>query len=208
MSRTACATIILLLLFVRSASAAPIIHAWLEAYNSDNQPFTTIKVGQTFELRAYVEDLRAPHGGVAAAYLFAPFTSEFISPVGSVQVANFFDGFQSFGIVSGNALGGGGTSLETNPSKLPPPGPQLLFSLTMVATNPGQAGIGQASAPPSPSYDWFVFFQDEPVPRSQINFINVTKLSFDVVVPEPGAFTLAGVAISSLGLRVARRRSR
>jgi hypothetical protein len=78
----------------------------------------------------------------------------------------------------------------------------------MVATNPGQAGIGQASAPPSPSYDWFVFFQDEPVPRSQINFINVTKLSFDVVVPEPGAFTLAGVAISSLGLRVARRRSR
>jgi hypothetical protein len=208
MSRSVSAAIVLLLLVARSAAAAPIIHAWIEAYDSNNQPFTTIEVGQTFELRAYVEDLRAPHGGVAAAYMVAPFTGDRIAPVAPPQVADFFTDLLPLSILGGNAFAGGGTGLETNPSQLPPPGPQLLFRLTMLATSPGEVIIGQASAPPAPSYQWFVFFQDEPVPSSQVDFTNTSKLRFNVVVPEPGGLSLAGVAAVSLSLWVVRRRKR
>ena len=203
MPRAVCASFVLLMLLMPSASAELIICAWMEAYDDADQPITSAVVGQTFQVRVFVEDLREPHGGVAAAYFASGYQSSLITPTGAPQVDDFFSDFLPLALLNETLFAGGGIALEFDPNQLPAPGPQLLYSINFLATNLGEAQFLLAGPLSGDDLDWFVFFEDMPVPADQIES---PGLRLSIVVPEPSSMLLAGIASAALGLVAVRRR--
>jgi hypothetical protein len=200
MPRIACALLTLLLLLPQSASAEAIIRARLEAYDAANQPITSIEVGQAFVLRAYVEDLRDPHVGVAGANLATSFDPAIVSPNGPLQVTDFFTDFQPLSFVGPSTLVGGGFALVVDPEDLPAPGGQLLFTVPMFAARMGTA-VFTPGLVTGEDFEWFVFLSDSPVLSEQIELVGL-QLN---VVPEPSSIVLSGIGAAAIGLVAFRR---
>jgi hypothetical protein len=203
MPRAVYASLMLLLLLVPSASAEPIVRAWMEAYDVADQPITSAVIGQPFQIRVFVEDLREPHGGVAVAFFASGYQSSLITPLGTPQIDNYFSDFLPLSLLNETVFAGGGVALEFEPNQLPGPGPQLLYSINFLATNLGEAEFLLAGPLSGDDLDWFVYYDDTPVPADQIAS---SGLRLSIVVPEPSSMLLATIASAALGLAAVRRR--
>lgn len=151
----------------------------VRTFNADGtQQISSIGVGQQFQLRVFVHDLRnlpklpngREQGGVFAAYTDVLFNPALVSPVGQIQHNLTPYGESPSGTIANGVIDGAGSFT----SSLTPLGNNefLLWSLTMTANAEGTVTFdGQPTTDPqdpgdanqSPSLDTGIYSQDRPV---------------------------------------------
>ena len=177
----------------------------LEATNEFYEPVSEIAVGDSFNLRAYAEDLRNESRGVFAAYMDIVYDPDLVEVGGAPVFSEFFPNgptgdFASRGRIED--IGAFGEISVPNQSKL------VLFDLPMQALAAGHPTLLPTAGGDPPMTDILVHGENPPIPVGQVEFVGSTF----VVVPEPAAGCLCLSAVILLfvtrrGVRVASTRA-
>ena len=147
-------------------------------FDLNGNALTSLSIGQEFNLRVVVNDLRTtgnPEGdGVFSAYMDIEYDSSKIELVGANPVtynANFGNGRSTPATTTAGLIDefGAFSSFTVGPGR----DPQTLGTIRMRAKASGQA-LFIANPAESPSRGFSVFKVDGAVPSSQINFVSTT----------------------------------
>jgi hypothetical protein len=191
-------------LAARPAQAEIMMGAYLEAVDEFGQPLSSIAVGQSFELCAYVTDLRSPpvaHPGVFSAYLRAEFSPSAFEALSAPDIASFFDGLLVAKQVHADLLLGGGGSTALTPPPDTTNG-QSHFTVMLQAKQAGTHPITPAYFS-TPDAEWLLYLYNDSVQENEVLF---SPLSLRVV-PEPSSVALGTFGLTAL-LLAARRQAR
>lgn len=152
----------------------------LEITDLSGTPITQVSVGQQFQLRGYVQDIRTTGSqlGIYAAYQDVIYSSAFVSPVASTTnplgfQATFAPNYQN--AIEGDVLTRGlineiGAVATSNSPDGYGTTKQLLFTVTLTANALGTATFVGDPADISPLHDTLTFQPVTPVPFGQIGF--------------------------------------
>jgi hypothetical protein len=143
----------------------------LGATSNTGEPISSVSVGQTFVLNAYVRDLSPAAGGVFAAYLDVEYPSSAATVVGSITYGSEFPNGQSGatnvpGLINEVGAFDGLDRLGAAEA--------LLFSVPMQATTAGSFTFTTSAADILPQHNVLLFDRDDAVPPDQIEFRNLT----------------------------------
>ncbi len=166
-------------LHVGVSTADDIIRLRLSATDLAGTPIDQITVGQQFQLRGYVEDLRstANRFGVFAAFQDVLYSKGLVS----VNTSTTAPGFQvDYDPLYSNAKSGdiripglineiGSVQTSANPTGL---GEKLQFTITLTARNIGTANFIGDPADIKPFHDSFVFDPTTPLTPAQIRYVS------------------------------------
>lgn len=162
-----------------NTAADDIVKLPLQVTNLNGTPITQVAVGQQFQLRGYVQDLRTvADAGVFAAYQDVIYSSTLASPVRSTTNPLGFE--ITFGpkyqrVLEGDILTPGlfnelGAVATTNDDADYGNDNHLLFTITMTANALGTVTFVGDPADVSPRHDTLMFVPVSPVPISQIGY--------------------------------------
>jgi hypothetical protein len=163
---------------VGNSTANDFVRYDLEVTDLNGQSITSIPVGSQFQLRAYVDDLRAAGSGIFAAYQDVLYSASLVSPVASsTNDPNL--GFQvQFGpnyqrvrdgdnLIPGviNEIGAVATTDTAHGNDR-----KLLFTVTMTANSVGTANFASDPADIVPLHDTIPFVPTAPFNLQQIGY--------------------------------------
>ena len=134
----------------------------LRAFDESGQPLTQVTVGQPFNVRVLIQDLRPGGRGVFAAYLDLQYSSGLVIPLGP---AGFNEPYSYF-TRSGTAEPGRISNLGAGSASMNPLGPaeQLLTAVPFVAFQPGEVMFQGSSADEQAFYQALVYQSDARFP--------------------------------------------
>lgn len=178
-------------------AAANILRLDLAAVSSQGALVESVAVGERFDLRVFVHDLREPDLGAFSVFTDIVFDAERVSLTGAVIYnASFPLGHTDFDIRLGHLDEFGGIAGLTSPSE-----DTLLLTIPFEALSAGNANFTLTPAS-LVHHQVTVFGKDEPLRSSDIEYgaLRVT------VVPEPATFNSALFATSLAIIFSSRRR--
>ncbi len=155
----------------------------LDVTNLNGQPLgsSSVKVGEQFQLRGYIQDIRNPFGsnrGIFAAYEDVLYSSNLVSPVASttnplgfqVQFGPNYSRIQSGDIRTPGIINEiGAVQIDNNNQPLGT-GEQLLFVVTFTANAIGDANFNADPADIKPLHDTLTFEPVAAVPFDRIRY--------------------------------------
>ncbi|MFO0900206.1 MAG: Calx-beta domain-containing protein [Pirellulales bacterium] len=152
-------------------AAAATVRVRLVATNSSGTPITTIEAGQSFQLRAFVQDLRPSAQGVFASYFDVAYAGALADVTGTPTfTSDYPSGRLGDTTVDGliNEIGAfaGLTPLGSDE--------RLLFTLDMQATAAGTLDLAGNPADILPAHDTLLFGQNTAVPVADIEFVGTS----------------------------------
>jgi hypothetical protein len=151
--------------------AQALVRVRLEVTDTSGAPITTIEVGQNFQLRAFLQDLRGEAQGVFASYFDVTYSAALASVVGDLNFsADYPSGRLGDTTVDGliNEVGAFAGLTELGPSE------RLLFALEMQAQAAGVLNLTPDPADVLPAHDTLLFGRNTPVPIDEITFVGTT----------------------------------
>jgi len=162
-------------------AAAATVRVRLQATDTSGNPITSIKAGESFQLRAFVQDLRTESQGVFASY----FDVEYAAALADVSGAPTFSADYSSGRLGDVTVDGLVNEVGAF-AGLTPLGPdeKLLFTLDMQAMAAGTLDLSANAADVSPAHDTLLFGQNTAVPVADIEFVGASlTITGDSTVP-------------------------
>lgn len=164
-----------------------LVQVRLETVNANGDSISSVTVGETFFLRASVDDLRSDGSGVFSAYLDVVFAGDLASVDGSLTfgsayvnaregntaTAGLID--EAGAVATGDALGGE---------------PALLFSVPVRANAVGELIFASNAAELQPQHEVTLYNYNNPVDLSLIDFGSVTINIIDQFDVANDAFTV------------------
>jgi len=166
-------------LHVGSSTADDVIKLRLSATDLAGTPIDQITVGQQFQLRGFVEDLRTSptRAGVFAAFQDILYNNRLVSVNSSTAAPGFqiaYDAQYSNATAGDTRVPGlinevGSVQTSSSPVGL---GEKLQFTITLTARNVGIASFIGDPADIKPFHDSFVFDPTTPLTPSQIRYIS------------------------------------
>lgn len=176
---------------IREAGDA-IVRIRLEAVDSEGKPIDEVSVGDTFQLHAYVEDLRATPLGVFAAYTDVEYNSKLAQILGDLEYGETYINGQAGDLSQAGVIDEAGAFTS---SFTPLGGGEfLLFAATFQATTAGEVTFAGNPADELPLHDIAVYGLNDPVPGEQIDFDDTTVSN---VPPERIAFRRAFLRVTA-----------
>lgn len=138
----------------------------LEVAATDGTPLSTLEVGQTFVVNAYVQDLRTSPQGVFASYFDLQYDSSLVSVVGEgIEYGEDFpNGHRADAGTLGTVADVGGFAGFTQLGA----GEELLVSVTFVALASGLAEFTADTTDLATGSDTLLFGRDTTVPLEQV----------------------------------------
>lgn len=165
-------------------NAAPFVRFRLAATDSNGNPLSTLTVGQNFELRAYVQDLRGPGAtGVFSPYLDVQYPQDMVQISGAIRHAATYANLASGNTAQPGLIdeaGGFGDYIQLDSNEY------LVFSVPFVARKAGAVQFQSDAADRSPDHDLFVYGSFATVPANLVDYVN-TSLSVIQVVDNDSA---------------------
>ncbi|MFV2069795.1 MAG: Ig-like domain-containing protein, partial [Pirellulales bacterium] len=153
----------------------PAVEIMLEATDTSGTPIDTVNLGETFQVRAYVEDLTSAPTGVFSSYFDVTYAADFVS-LNTADTSNPLGFDIEFGPDYGNRTRGDGSTSglideagATDGSSPLGPGQFLLFTVEFTAEMVGEALFGTNEAD-MPGNETTLFGALNVLPSSQILF--------------------------------------
>ena len=144
----------------------------LAVTNTAGNPITTVNVGDTFQLRGYVQSIAASaDDGVYAAFLDVTFNASLASPSGLIEHGTNYTNGTSGTILGGvmEEVGGLQGTTITNPAA-----EHLLFQQVFTATGAGTLTFAGNSADVSPLHDTVLFDPPQIVATDKIDYGSIS----------------------------------
>ncbi len=145
----------------------------LETTDLQGNAISTIDAGQSFLLRAQVEDLRDGASGIFAAYLDVLYDSSLVSINGDITFGTSYGNVAEFDITTAGIIDEIGSLQDPLFDPLGP-GEFLFFTVPMVATADGSAVFTADPADDSPAHDVLFFDPPDAVNLDDILFEGTT----------------------------------
>jgi hypothetical protein len=195
------------LLLAAAAQAEPLVNLRLEVDDLTGSPISSVKIGDSFQLKMYAQDIRLPESdtpGVFAAFENVAYDAGLVSTVGAVVHAPTYpltaDGDLS---TSGLIAHAGGATLSFTPLG---PDEKEVWSLTFLANQVGVAAFSP-SFDGSPTHEVLLYGINDAIESNQIQFAGAV---IDIVtnVPEPTGCILAVLGGFVLLGNISRRNRR
>lgn len=166
-----------------SISAAPqagaSVRVRLVATDMQGHPVEELSVGDAFQLRAYVEDLRGAPEGVFAAYLDVEYGPG-ATVTGPLQFSAAFVNGRTGQLDRAGQINEAGAFASFEPTG---PGEHLLFTVNMRADAAGIQTFMPNAADVSPDHEILLYGLDVATPRDGIQYVGTT---LSIVAPLPG----------------------
>ena len=135
-----------------------------ELTDLEGEPLDSLLVGEEFQLRTYVKDLRAsPRGGVFAGYLDLTYTAAVAQAVGPIQYGDRYPSARDGQLVPAGRIDNVGAVARIIPRTPLGADEFHLFTVRFVALNKGAFTVKGAPANSSPAHDLLVYGKNEPV---------------------------------------------
>lgn len=172
-------------------AAAATVRVRLAATDASGTPLTSIEAGQSFQLRAFVQDLRTESQGVFAAY----FDVEFAGALADVAGEPVFTSDYPSGRLGDTTVDGLINEVGAFAGLTPLGGQErLLFTLDMQATAAGTLDLTANPADILPAHDTLLFGLNTAVPVTDIEFVGTTlTITGDIELP---AVSVADVTVT------------
>jgi|GEM_PF-1847591 len=156
---------------VTASAANDLVRIRLRATDASGAPLTTVVSGVDFQLRAYVEDLRAVPQGVFAAYLDVLYDSARSSVTGSLAPSSTYNNSLSGSTTTSglvDEVGGAGSLTPTGGGEL------LLVTIPMRGIVVGQASFTAEPADILPLHDILLYGSNTPVASADVDYVGTT----------------------------------
>ena len=148
----------------------PVVRVRLEVTDANNSPVSTLEVGDTFKLRAFVQDVRSEATGVFSLYQDVTYSAN----LATVATSNAIVHGPQYGSSPSGDTSTAGLLNEIGsfaPSFTPlGPSEQLLYSVTFTATRSGTLTFTGDAPDVLPLHDIGVYGQNGAVPVDEVDF--------------------------------------
>ena len=149
-----------------------IVRVRLETTDLTGNEITSIGVGQEFQLRGFIQDLRDPgNTGVFAAYIDVDYLASAANVSGDIVYGDEYqDGNEEDLTVDGlmNEVGGFSSTSRLGPDE------QLLFTIPVTAETEGNLQFLSNAADNLPAHDILLYDRNSPVPTSMVEYGDVS----------------------------------
>lgn len=151
-----------------SVALNDLVRIRLEAASTDGTPIDSISVGQSFNLNAYVEDIRQTPQGVFAAYLDVIYDSSLASVNGTIKHATVFSNGRSGNAATPGLIDEVGAFTQSTLGA----GEALLFTVPFVANSVGTLDLVADAADATPAHDTLLLGINTAIPLSLLDFVS------------------------------------
>ena len=175
----------------------------LDTVDGSGSSINTVREGEKFVLRAYVQDIRPVPEGVFAVYFDVLYDQQLGIVDGDLTYSETFPFVQTS---PENALAAAGVVDEVGAirgQKTLDGEEYWLFDLDFRAVTPGTFNLVADPADSFPQHDTLLYGVNSAIPLDEINFLG-TSIE---IVPEPNSIVLSGIGIVLLALVRRGRRS-
>jgi VCBS repeat-containing protein len=151
-----------------TVSLEELVRIRLEATNTDDVPIDTIRVGQNFFVKAYVEDIRQVPKGVFAAYLDVNYDSSIAAVTGPIVYSTEFANGRSGSTTTPGLINEVGAFTQSTLGA----GEKFLFRVPFVANSVGTLTLVPDPADSFPAHDTLLLGINTAVPLSLLDLVS------------------------------------